>query len=96
MFSTPFCTDRTKLDAICKSLFGEDQGLVSTKEETPELIVTAEMFAHHLWLMKHFPILGKLARGLPDSWANLIAPGYIAFRRVKCLNIACLTMLTLS
>jgi len=51
--------------------------------ETPPLVAAIEMFTHNVMLMKHFPIIGKLARKLPDSLASMIAPGYIVFRQVN-------------
>ena len=67
------------------SLFGHTQNLTAEDENDiyPDFLTSVDVFMNHLWLMKHFSILNKVALNLPPAWAEKIAPGYANFRSVK-------------
>lgn len=77
------------------SLFGYTEDLIGQNENDiyPSLLATLDIFAKNLWLLKHFPILAKIAVNLPEKYSEKLAPGYQSFRNV---SLAVLMLISLT
>jgi len=53
------------------------------QDEMLPFLSSFDAFGKQLHFMTHFPVLHRLALGLPPSLGNMIAPGYLGFRSVS-------------
>lgn len=67
-------------------LFDRQMNFVDSDEETPPFLDAMTKFADNFLLTKHFPLMNRLAVGLPMSIAGMIIPGFAAFRKVNHQN----------
>ncbi|KAJ8121571.1 hypothetical protein ONZ43_g2006 [Nemania bipapillata] len=71
------------VDTIMRLMFGKDFGLIDSPEEEPDFVKTMRMFAENFPWQKHFPILNLVSVLIPQSWADILVPGYAQFRVVS-------------
>lgn len=67
-------------------LFDRQMNFVDSDEEMPPFLDAMTKFADNFLLTKHFPLMNRLAIGLPMSIAGMIIPGFAAFRKVNPQN----------
>ncbi|KAF4819680.1 Cytochrome P450 monooxygenase BOT1 [Colletotrichum siamense] len=69
------------VDTIMSVLFDRQMNFVDSDEEMPPFLDAMTKFADNFLLTKHFPLMNRLAVGLPMSIAGMIIPGFAAFRK---------------
>ncbi|KAF4884779.1 Cytochrome P450 monooxygenase BOT1 [Colletotrichum fructicola] len=71
----------SSVDTIMSVLFDRQMNFVDSDEEMPPFLDAMTKFADNFLLTKHFPLMNRLAVGLPMSIAGMIIPGFAAFRK---------------
>lgn len=77
------------------SLFGSTEDLLGQNENDiyPSILATLDIFSKNLWLLKHVPILAKIALNLPEKYSAILAPGYQGFRNVSLAIHMCVYLI---